>query len=184
MEIQPVGKNSLYEFITSRRDIKNFEYGKISQETIRNLIECGKWAPLPKEGYEPWRVNVVLHPTVKQMIAETMDFERASIISDANANFVIMRKITEDSNRDDELVSIGAFIQNMLLFAHSIDNLGAVLINSIKDQSEEILKIFKLTPTRYEPIAIIAMGAIDKEMHNKSKKKETRVSVESSMDIF
>ncbi|TFF85265.1 MAG: hypothetical protein EU518_01485 [Promethearchaeota archaeon] len=184
MEIQPVGKKSLYEFITSRRDIKNFEYGKISQETIRNIVECGRWAPLPKEGYEPWRVNVVIHPTVKQMIAETMDFEMASIISDANANFVILRKITEESNRDDDLVSIGAFIQNILLFAYSIDNLGAVLINSIKDQSEEILKIFKLPPTRYESIAIIAMGAIDKEMHNKTKKKESRASIESYLDIF
>jgi len=184
MEIQSVGKNSLHEFIKSRRNVKNFEYGKISDQTIRNIVECGQWAPLPKEGYEPWRINVVTHPTVKQMIAENMDFENGSIITDANVDFVILRKITEDSNRDDDLVSIGAFIQNMLLFAHSIDNLGAIMINQIKGQSEDILKIFKLTPTRYEPIAIIAMGAIDVEMHNKSKKQEKRASVESIMDVF
>jgi len=183
MEIQSVGKNSLYEFIRSRRNVKNFEYGKISDQTIRNVLECGRWAPLPKEGYEPWRINVVTHPTVKQMIAETMDFENGSIVTDANVDFVILRKITEDSNRDDDLVSIGAFIQNMLLFSHSIGNLGATMINQIK-ASDDILKIFKLTPTRFEPIAIIAMGAIDVEMHNKSKKEEKRTSVESIMDVF
>ncbi|MBD3229481.1 MAG: hypothetical protein GF329_14955 [Candidatus Lokiarchaeota archaeon] len=184
MEIQSVGKNSIYEFIKSRKDITNFAYRKISDQTLRNIIECGSWAPLPKEGYEPWKVNVVVHPTVKQMIAELMDFDIGSIISDANADLVIFRKENEESDRDDDLISIGAFIQNILLFAHSVEDLGATLINKIQDHSDEVLKIFKLSPTEYELIAIIGMGAIDEELQKKSKTDGSRLPIDNYVDTF
>ncbi|MBD3211725.1 MAG: hypothetical protein GF311_03880 [Candidatus Lokiarchaeota archaeon] len=184
MEIQSVGKNSIFEFIKSRKDITNFAYRKISDQTLRNIIECGSWAPLPEEGYEPWKVNIVVHPTVKQMIAETMDFDTGSIISDANADLVIFRKINENADRDGDLLSIGAFIQNMLLFAHSVDELGTALITNLKDQTEEILRIFKLTSSIYEPIAIIALGAVDEEIKQQKEAGNARISIDNYVDMF
>lgn len=185
MEIQSsTGKNSLFEFIKSRKNITKFSYRKISDQTLRNIVECGSWAPLPKDGYEPWKVNIVVHPTVKQMISENMSFELGSIISDANADIVIFRKIDDQADRDKDLISIGAFIQNMLLFAHSVDELGAALIYQIKDQAEEILKIFKFSPTMYEPVAIIALGAIGEGVNKKSSSKEPRLPIDTYTDMF
>ncbi|MFX1495591.1 MAG: nitroreductase family protein, partial [Promethearchaeota archaeon] len=63
----------LIDLIKSRRSVRNFIYEKIDNESIKEIIECGRWAPSGQNN-QPWKVCIVVHPTVKRMIAEQSEY--------------------------------------------------------------------------------------------------------------
>ena len=62
-------ENELLDFIKSRKSSRNFIFKKVSNEIIRELLECGRWAPSGLNN-QPWKVNLVAHPTLKRMLSE------------------------------------------------------------------------------------------------------------------
>ncbi|TFF89138.1 MAG: hypothetical protein EU548_07975, partial [Promethearchaeota archaeon] len=117
-------EENFLEFIKSRRSIRNFVYKKIEKSTINEILDIAKWAP-SGNNTQPWKVNVVEHPTVKHMLAELSKY--GGIIDEAYANFVIFLDIERGYDRVKDIQAIGAFIQNLLLAIHA-KGLGAVWI--------------------------------------------------------
>jgi nitroreductase len=101
----------LIELIKSRRSIRNYVYKKINNDIIKEIIECGRWAPSGQNN-QPWKVCIVAHPTVKRMIAEQTKY--GGIIESAYVNFVIFLDLDRCYDRLKDLQAIGAFIQNIL----------------------------------------------------------------------
>ncbi|MHA1748642.1 MAG: nitroreductase family protein, partial [Promethearchaeota archaeon] len=153
-------ENNLIELIKSRKSIRNFIYEKISNDTIKEILECGRWAP-SANNCQPWKVCVVIHPTVKRMLAELSNY--GGIIDSAYVDFVIFLDIDKGSERVKDIQALGAFIQNILLAIES-KGLGAVWIGEILKNKDQVNEIFKLPTEKFELMCVIAMGVIEEPM--------------------
>jgi len=170
----------LIELIKSRRSIRNYVYKKINNDIIKEIIECGRWAPSGQNN-QPWKVCIVAHPTVKRMIAEQTKY--GGIIESAYVNFVIFLDLDRCYDRLKDLQAIGAFIQNILLAAHA-KGLGAVWIGEILKNKEKINEIFKFPTDKYELMCVITLGIIDKALEEKSEKERERRPIDDFIDWF
>jgi len=168
----------LLDLIRSRRSIRNFIYKKIDNDTIKEILDCGRWAPSGRNS-QPWKVCIVAHPTVKRMIAEQSKY--GGIIESAYLNFVVFLDLERGYDRVKDVLAIGAFIQNMLLAVHA-KGLGAVWIGEILKNKEKINEIFKFSPERYELMGVLTVGLIDESL----EKDEERIrrSIDEFIDWF
>jgi nitroreductase len=173
-------ENKLIELIKSRKSIRNFIYEKISNDTIKEILECGRWAP-SANNCQPWKVCVVIHPTVKRMIAELS--EDGGIIESAYVNFVIFLDLEKGVERVKDTQAIGAFIENILLGIQS-KGLGAVWIGGILKKKEQVNEIFKLSPEKFELMGVIATGVIDEPMESQKAIERERYSLEEFIEFY
>ncbi|MGV9197525.1 MAG: nitroreductase family protein [Promethearchaeia archaeon] len=168
------------KLIKSRKSIRNFVYKEIEEETIKKILECGQWAPSGLNN-QPWKVNVVIHPTVKRMLAENT--KHGSILESAYVNLVVFLDKEKGYDRVKDIQAIGAFIENLLLGAHAV-GLGAVWIGEILNQKESVNEIFKLDPKQFELMGAVAIGHIDDELQKQKEKKRTRRDLDDFIDWF
>ena len=167
-------------FIKSRKSIRNFVYKKIDKETIREIIECGRWIPSGQNNL-PWKVCIVIHPTVKRMLAElTKD---GGIIEGAYVNLVIFLNLEKSYDQIKDIQACGAFMENLLLGVHAV-NLGAVWLGEILKEKEKVNDIFKLSPNKFELMGVIAIGVIDEELEKKEKEPRERREIDEFIDWF
>ncbi|MHA2287759.1 MAG: nitroreductase family protein [Promethearchaeota archaeon] len=155
------------KFIKSRRSVRNFVYKKIDNQTIKEIIDCGRWAPSGRNS-QPWKVCIVAHPTVKRMIAELSKY--GGIIEAAYLNFVVFLDLERAYDRVKDILAIGAFIQNILLGVHA-KGLGAVWIGEILKNKEKVSEIFKYSPEKYELMGVLAVGLIDEALEKKEERE-------------
>ncbi|MHA1196960.1 MAG: nitroreductase family protein [Promethearchaeota archaeon] len=156
------------DVIKSRKSIRNFEYKKLKDEVIIELLECGRWAPSGNNN-QPWFVCVVTHPTVKRLLAEQTKYSQPII--EASVVFVVFLDKERCYDRTKDLQSIGAFAENILLGAHSM-GLGGVWIGEILNNKEKINEIFKLSVEKYELMYVLAIGAIAAVTEEDTEKPE------------
>ncbi|MBY9003702.1 MAG: nitroreductase family protein [Candidatus Lokiarchaeota archaeon] len=173
-------ENNLIELIKSRKSIRNFIYEKISNDTIKEILECGRWAP-SASNRQPWKVCVVIHPTVKRMLAEVSKY--GGIIESAYVNFVIFLDVEKGGERVKDVQSIGAFIQNILLGVES-KGLGAVWIGEILKNKDQVNEIFKLPMEKFDLMGVIAMGVIDEPMVSQKSKERERYPLEEFIEFY
>lgn len=159
--------NDLLNLIKSRRSVRNFVYKKIDNQTIKEIVDCGRWAPSGRNS-QPWKVCIVSHPTVKRMISENSKY--GGIIESAYLNYVIFLDLERGYDRVKDILAIGAFIQNMLLAVHA-KGLGAVWIGEILKNKEKINEIFKLSPENYELMGVLTIGLIDESLEKKEERE-------------
>ncbi len=170
--------NDLLNFIKSRRSVRNFVYKKIDNQTIKEIVDCGRWAPSGRNS-QPWKVCIVSHPTVKRMIAENSKY--GGIIESAFLNYVVFLDLERGYDRVKDILAIGAFIQNMLLAIHA-KGLGAVWIGEILKNKEKINEIFKLSPENYELMGVLTIGLIDESLEKKEERE--RRPIDEFIDWF
>ncbi|MFX0037863.1 MAG: nitroreductase family protein [Promethearchaeota archaeon] len=174
-------KSDFIEFIKQRKSSRSFIYQKIAKETILNILECARWAPSGNNS-QPWRVCIVIHPTVKRMLSELSKY--GGIIEDAYVNLVIFLDLERGFNRVKDLQAIGAFIENILLGVHAQKELGAVWIGEILARKEEVNEIFKFSNDKFELMGIIAIGIVDEAREKASEKERKRRPLDEFIDWY
>ncbi len=174
-------QNEFIEFIKERKSVRSFIYKKITKEVILEIIEAGRWAPSGKNS-QPWRVCIVIHPTVKRMLSELTKY--GGIIEDAYVDLVIFLDLERAYERTKDLQAIGAFIQNILLGVHAQEELGAVWIGEILNRKEEVNQIFKLPLEKFELMGVVAIGMMDEAREKARKEPRERRPVDEFIDWF
>lgn len=169
-------EEDLLTFIKSRKSIRNFIFEQIPDQTIRDILECGRWAPSGMNN-QPWRVNIVKYPTVKQMLANLTKY--GGIIESSYVSLVIFLDLQASYHRVKDIQSIGAFIENILLAIHAV-GLGGVWIGEILERKEEVNELFKLDPSKFELMAVISIGVID----DKKEKMKEEIRIRKMIDEF
>jgi nitroreductase len=170
--------NNLLNLIKSRRSVRNFVYKKIDNQTIKEIVDCGRWAPSGQNS-QPWKVCIVSHPTVKRLIAENSEY--GGIIESAYLNLVVFLDLERGYDRVKDILAIGAFIQNMLLAVHA-KGLGAVWIGEILKNKEKVSEIFKFSPEHYELMGVLTVGLIDESLEKKEERN--RRALDEFIDWF
>jgi len=173
-------ENNFIELIKSRKSVRNFVYEKISNDTIKEILECGRWAP-SANNCQPWKVCVVIHPTVKRMLAEVSNY--GGIIESAYVNFVIFLDIDKGSERVKDIQAVGAFVENILLGVQS-KGFGAVWIGEILKNKDQVSEIFKLPTEKFELMCVIAMGVIDEPMESQKAKERERYPLGEIIEFY
>jgi len=161
-------KNDFIEFIKQRKSTRSFIYQKIDKETILHMLEGARWAPSGNNS-QPWKVCIVIHPTVKRMLSELSEY--GGIIEDAYVNLVIFLDLERGYDRVKDIQAIGAFMENLLLGIHAQEDIGGAWIGEILHRKEEVNEIFKFPIDKFELMGIIAIGHID-EAREKARAKE------------
>jgi len=168
------------EFLKSRRSVRNFIFEDIKEDIVKKILECGRWAPSGMNN-QPWKVCIAQHPTVKNMLAEATKY--GGIIESANYNLVIFLDLERGYHRVKDIQAMGAFMQNLLLGVHAL-GLGAVWIGEILNKKEEVAKIFKLDPEKFELMGVISLGAIDEKVDIKKRSQRERREIEEFTEWY
>ena len=144
--------------IRDRRSIRKYNQKEIPKETILKILEAGRLAPSAKNR-QPWHF-VVLQGMKKDNIADLMekyadfaekeDYEKqnckssirgtAKVIKQAYVLILIFKDVDDNWIIGDNL-SIGACVENMLLYATDI-GLGSLWIRDTYCISKEMSELY------------------------------------------
>ena len=141
------------EAIKTRRSIREFDERTIPKETIKQLIECARWAPNACNK-QLWKFVVITNPNIKNEISKKVGYHYSYIEAPCLIG-VFYHKEQWNSQFYDGLQSAAAAIQNILLSAHSI-GLGGLWWCSIPHP--EALKNVLHVPDDYRMIAMVSIG--------------------------
>ena len=151
---------SFDDVILNRRSIRKYLSDDIDIEKVYEIIECGILAP-SAHNRQPWKVKV-LSKDEKKLVYDSLILKKdkdasientASIINEAPCLLVIFYD-GDSKSRDHDILSIGAFIENMHLKATEL-GLGSLWIANTDYIKEEISKI---TKCNLECISSLALG--------------------------
>ena len=149
---------NVFEAIESRRSIRAYTSGKVSDEDVERLIDAARWAP-SAGNIQPWEFVIVRDTKIKQRLsAAALD---QTFIEEAPVVIVVCADEDRSGwgygSRGVNLYCLqdtAAAIQNMLLAACALE-LGACWIGAFHE--EEVERILK-TPRGVRAIAIVPLG--------------------------
>ncbi len=170
------------EIIENRRSIRKFLDVEVKKENIIDILNCGRLAPSAKNR-QPWSF-VVVNGELKNKIADlmiddcinnysdnknTVEFT-AGVIKKANVLILVFKNSFDNS---DDILSLGACVQNMLLRATELD-LGSLWISDCVYVKNEV----KLLVNNDNDLAsMVALGFKDQE-----PKQRPRFDLEGLVD--
>ena len=159
--------------LESRRSIRKYLTNDVPNDKIELIIKAGVLAP-SAHNRQPWKVYIAKNE-IKNQIYEAMMHKKdinstiemtASIINEAPVLLVVFYN-QEEGTRDNDILSIGAFIENMHLKATEL-NLGSLWIantNHIKDEIKSIIN------TNLECVSCLAIGYKDQNPKERPRKQ-------------
>ena len=166
----------LKDVISSRRSIRKFKEDLINEDIIMDAIRYGIMAP-SAHNRQPWKVKLVKGEE-KDKIADilydkTIDIvghtgpHTAGVIKSAPYLLLVFLDNINESDRDMDVLSIGGFVENILLYLTDLDmgNLWIGNTNIISDEIKELLNI------NYESISSIAIGVKDQDPKARPRKE-------------
>jgi len=116
-------------------------------------MEAGRWAPSGMNN-QPWRFAVIKDKSFKEKLSKMTHY--SGIVSGSDFCIAVFYNQPAGYNRDKDLMGIGACIQNMLLYAHSL-GIGSVWLGEILKNKDSIVEILGINPAN-EFVALIAFG--------------------------
>lgn len=165
----------LKNVIDERRSIRKFTSDEVSNELLIEAIKDGVKAP-SAHNRQPWKFKIVSLEE-KNKIAETLYLKTkdimghtgphtSGIIKDVPALIVVFIDNQNKDDRDMDIISIGACIENMILSL--VDKgLGTIWIGNTNLISEEIKEILSVP---YETVSCIGVGYQDQFPHQRPRK--------------
>lgn len=159
--------------ILKRRSIRKFKQLDVSNEIIRDLLECAMAAPSACNK-QPWEFYVIKNPTLLEKVKQIGKY------TNFNSPCVIIvcgnRERTLSKRENDFFIQdCSAAIENILLRSTSL-GLGTVWcgimpMEMIYQKAKEVLEL----PEHIEPLGMIHVGYPDEEKEERTQYKEDYV---------
>lgn len=161
--------------IMSRRSIRKFTNQPVSQEILMEAIKAGIKAP-SAHNRQPWKFKIVdveqKNEIARMLYEKTKDIpthtgpHTANIIKEVSVLIVIFIDNDNKENRDMDMLSIGACVENMILSLVE-QGLGTIWIGNTNLIGEEIKKLLNVS---YETISCLGVGYQDQFPHERPRK--------------
>ena len=155
----------ILDIIRSRRSVRKYSNEPVADITINEILEAARWAPSGLNN-QPWRFVVIKDDSFKKKISELTHY--SSIVAGSNFLIAVFYSQPAGYNRDKDLMSIGACIQNMLLYAHDA-GIGSVWLGEILKNKDKINTLLEIEGSN-EFAALIAFGFPGEESVSDRKK--------------
>ena len=143
----------IFEIIKTRRSIRKFTEEPVPDEVVNRIIEAGTWAPSGLNN-QPWKFAVIRDNELKSQISGLTHYSQ--IVLSANVLIAVFLDNSSSYDRTKDAQAVGACIQNMLLYIHSM-GLGAVWLGQILKNKDKVLELIN-GPDDFELMAVIALG--------------------------
>lgn len=148
----------VFEYIKTRRSIRNYLEQPIDKTDIDIIIESAVWAPSAKNR-QPWSFAVIQNKDLILKISKLSIYGRW--MKNSSCFIIVFLNDYKKDTYIKDVQAIGASIQNILLTAHSL-GIGACWIGEILEQENAIKEIIGLTRNNNEIMAIISLGYPEK----------------------
>jgi nitroreductase len=168
------------DVLLNRRSIRKYTNENVSLEDIKKIIEFGILAP-SAHNRQPWKV-MVLDKEMKDKVYEALLSKKSSdisiemtanIINEVPCLIIVFYDNSGNGSRDNDMLSIGAFIENMHLKATEI-GLGSLWIANTNHIKEEIKSI---TGVSLECVSCLAVGYKNQEPKARPRKTMEEIIV-------
>lgn len=158
--------------IFNRRSRRRYTSTDISQNLIDILLDAAHWAPSGLNN-QPWRFSIIKNENIRYKLSQLTKYSR--IVQTCNTCIAVFYHLPSGYNRDKDIMSIGASIQNMLLAAETL-KIGSVWLGEIlnKNDVNRILEI----DDNHELMALIALG-YSEETPEKNRKELKELTLKS-----
>ncbi len=143
----------IFSLIKTRRSIRKFTDAPVPDEIIDAIIEAGSWAPSGLNN-QPWKFAVIRDRELKSEVASLTHYSK--IILAAHALIAVFLDHSESYDRTKDAQAVGACVQNMLLYIHSL-GLGAVWLGEILKNKDKV-RALTGSNEELELMAVIALG--------------------------
>lgn len=146
------------EVIHSRKSVRHYTDGKVTDEQLLTLAKAGMAAPSAKNA-QPWQIMAVTDRAKLDSLGTALPYTK--MIFDAPAALVVCGDMTlalEGVSRDYWVQDCSAVTQNILLAAEAI-GLGAVWngIYPVTERVKDVRRILSL-PEYIIPLSVIVVG--------------------------
>ena len=148
--------NPVLSTIIKRRSIRKYKAKHIDDALVATILEAGRWAPSGLNN-QPWKFIVIKDEAVKKKLAECTKY--SGIVLECDTAVAVFYSLPDGYNRDKDVMSIGACIQNMLLTAESL-GIGSVWLGEILNKKKDVNEILNVND-KNELMAVIAFGYPD-----------------------
>ena len=139
------------ETIRTRRSIRNYERRPVPEESVRKILEAGRWAPSASNS-QPWNFIVLRDEGVRREVARATTYGK--FLADAPLGIAVVT----DPAASTHPVEDGAIAtQNMILAAHAL-GLGTCWIGSYGSTYEERVKEILDIPKDKRLLSILSVG--------------------------
>ncbi len=176
----PGNFSQVKDLIKTRRSIRAFTEKSVPQDVVKEVLECGRWAP-SAGNRQPWHFFAVHRTHDKfKVLSEAAHNQR--MFSTARWVILVCAKPERSAARYDDrgrqlycLQDTAAAVQNMLLALHA-RGLGGVWIGAFEE--EKVNHGFRFDES-HRPVAMIALG------HPQQQPSPTsRLSLDSVVDFL
>lgn len=154
--------------VKKRRSIRKYTNRMPKDADVQKVLQAGIWAPSGLNN-QPWKFRVLKEEEGKDALAAFT--ESGDVIEEAPIAICVFLDKKASYNRNKDIMAIGACIQNILLQAHEL-GLATCWLGEILNKSKEVEKYLKLD-SRYELMAVVALGYPDKKEESKRKNIKT-----------
>ncbi|MEA2012811.1 MAG: nitroreductase family protein [Verrucomicrobiota bacterium] len=169
--------NDKLKNLFSRRSIRKYTNQKISEQTIRDILDAAMAAP-SAVATDPWRFIVIRKKKTLQKIADVLP--NGTMIADADVGIIICGDINAAHTQELSymLQDCSAAIENILLAVSQL-GLGACWlgVHPRTDRIKNIKEIFSL-PEEVIPISAIAIGYPAEEKEPRTRYDKNKVYFE------
>jgi len=143
------------EAILTRRSVRQYTGAKISEDTIKLLLEATMSAP-SAGNQQPWQIIVIDDRQVLNAITEVHPY--ASMLKQAALGIVICGDLQRETFKGYWVQDCSAATENLLIAARAL-GLGAVWLGvyPLKDRIKGIGKLLHL-PDTVIPLAVVSIG--------------------------
>lgn len=159
-------ENDLVSLVMNRRSHRKYLNKNISDDIIKNIIDCGRNAPFggkPKPDCQVTEYIIIKDKDIKEKL--TLNYTDRQFIKDAPVVIAILANKNNDSKYEEYVLSSALSIENMIITAESF-GIGSCILSCfmnyqkhIEDKriSREILNL----PDNIELIALLTLGYKD-----------------------
>jgi len=158
-------KIKLLDVIRSRRSVRKYRKEPVTDLLINEILEAGRWAPSGMNN-QPWRFVVIKDKSFKEKLSAMTHY--SSIVAVSDFSVAVFYNSPSGYHREKDLMSIGACIQNMLIYSHHL-GIGSVWLGEILKNSDKINELLGINPAN-EFMALIAFGYPDEEVISERRK--------------
>lgn len=154
------------DVIKNRRSVRKYLNKKISDEQIRELIDCARHAPFGgplKKEPQLWEYIIVQKKEIKKELA--LGYSDRQFIINSSVIIAICADKEKDQKYKDWAITCSLSMENILLAAHDM-GLGACIVSAFThneshlEDRKKLAKILQL-PENIELISLISVGHPD-----------------------
>lgn len=158
--------------IFTRRSIRKYKKGEITEDQIRTMLEAGMSAP-SAGNQQPWHFIVIKDREILDKIPEFHPYSK--MLEEAGAAIVVCGDLEKQIHEDYWVQDCSAATENILLAAHAV-GLGAVWLG-VYPREDRVTGVSELLeiPVDILPLCIISIGHPDEEKGPSRKFIESRV---------